>query len=226
MITLTMAASEDEAAHSLIAEWATSEDHAHVALHRNSAARQNSLLARAALRALAADVTGSKDWHIRPNAQGKPELTTPSGSAGPDISWSHTKGLIVCGVSSDGPFGIDVEHWRQRDFMALAEYAFGPGEREDVARDGMPAFYRIWALREAISKITGAGLMNAMDGSDCVAASPESGFWTAGPWQLFYSSLKPGHSLAIASKGRNVWSKESLIWIDADKLTILHAMAD
>jgi 4'-phosphopantetheinyl transferase len=214
MITLTTVFTDTEEAKSLVARWATTDDHAQAKSRHNKIIQQNFLLTRATLRALLAHVTGADDWHIRPDAQGKPQSLTAAGARGAHISLSHTHGLIACAASEEGPIGIDVEYWRLRDFSSLADFAFGPGERQEVARYGVSAFYRIWTLREAIAKATGNGLMAAIDGQDQVAAAPLSGCWVSGEWRLFNASPHINYSLAVASKSENTWPETSLTWID------------
>lgn len=214
MITLTTVSSEEGIAKPLIAKWATAEDYARAKLRQSDAKQRDFLLARAILRALLVQITGVGDWFLRPDAKGKPQALTATGAPGPYISLSHTQGLVVCAVSPEDPFGIDIEYWRVRDFMDLANYAFGPSERKEVARDGISAFYRIWTLREAISKATGMGLISTIDGNDCVAGAPASGCWATKMWQLFYTSPQTSYSLAIASKSEGTWSEASLILTD------------
>jgi len=199
MITLTTILSESAAAQLLIANWASSEDLAQAALHQNNLRRHNFLLARASLKALLTDVTGISNWNIHPDSNGKPHAFTTKDIAYPHISISHTRGLVACAVSQDSPIGIDVEYWRTRDFRALAAYAFGMREREEVAHKGISAFYRIWTVREAIAKISGIGILAMLDGMDYASDSPASGCWTTGERQVFYSSPHTDYSLAVAS---------------------------
>jgi len=215
MVAFTTVSSENLIARPLIAKWATAEDHTQ-AIHRQSDARQRDfLLARAVLRALLAHLTGAGDWHICPDTKGKPQALTATGIAGPHISLSHTHGLVACAVSDEGPVGIDIEYWRERDFTALADYAFGPREREEVAHNGISAFYRIWTLREAIAKAIGEGLIATIDGLDSVADAPASGSWATKTWQLFYTSPQIDYSLAMASVGENTWSEMPITLIDS-----------
>jgi len=214
MIALSTVSSGSQATELLLTRWVTAQDHSQAQRRQSKVIQQNFLIARAVLRALLARVTGTDEWQICPDVQGKPQALTASGIVGPYISLSHTQGLIACAVSQKNQFGIDVEHWRTRDFAALADFAFGPREREEVARDGMSAFYRIWTLREAVSKATGQGLIATIDGHDCVADAPTSGCWATESWRLFYISPQTNYSLAIASEGKGTWSEASLTWID------------
>jgi len=214
MVTLTTVSSESPIVESLISQWATPEDHAEAKLRQSHTRRQDFLVARATLRALLTHETGRGDWRICPDANGKPQALTATGIVGPYISLSHTRGLVACVVSEAGLVGVDVEYWRARDFIALADYAFGPQECEEVAQGGISAFYRIWTLREAVAKAIGVGLMTTFDGHDCVAGAPASGCWMTETWQLFYASPKTNYSFALATKGEDVWSDASLLWFD------------
>jgi len=217
MVIITTVSSENATAESLISKWATSEDCARAKLRQNNSRRQDSLLARAALRALLAHVTGVDDWRINVGINGKPHVLTPTGIAGPYISLSHTQGLVACAVSETSSIGVDVEYWRTRDFMALADYAYGPGEREEVARDGMSAFYRIWTLREAMAKAMGVGVMKTFNGQDCIVSAkiPASDCWIMDGWKLFYKRLQKSYSLAVAlTNAEDNWSEKSVTWVD------------
>lgn len=221
MVTLTTVSSENAIAESLISKWATSEDYAHVAPRQIHSRRRDSLLARAALRALLAHVTGADGWHIDVDVNGKPYASTSTGVAGPYISLSHTQGLVACVISKMSPIGVDVEYWRVRDFEKLADYAYGPSEREEVAREGVSAFYRIWTLREAMAKAVGAGVMKAFNGRDCImdAESSAPDYWIMNKWRLLYRRIQESYSLAIAlNNAEGDWSEKSIAWIDATKI--------
>lgn len=70
------------------------------------------------------------------------------------ISLSHSKGLIFLAVSrSNISFGVDIEKRNtKRDFSLLAKNFFHVNEVEQIEQRGAEAFYRIWTLKEAISK--------------------------------------------------------------------------
>lgn len=217
MVTLTTVSGKNATAELLISKWASSDDYARAEIMQSLLRRQEILLGRAALRALLAHTTGSKDWHIGVDTNGKPYTHSRTGNAGPHISLSHTKGLVACAVSEINPVGIDVEYWRKRDYTALADYAFGPDECEAVAKNGHAAFYRIWTLREAIAKMSGLGVMAGFDGHDCMPGKAEMGFWTRPPWQMYYVSPQPNYSLALATQGQTTWSAAAVQSVDLTK---------
>ena len=205
MISWTLLETHTETAKALIQQGITSEDKAEAESRTHETARHNFLLARAALRILLAKTTYQKNASITRDEKGKPHIT-----GGPHISISHTEGLVACVVSTQSPIGIDVEHWRPRDYAALASYVYGPREQADVAREGAAAFYRIWTLKEAMVKAEGKGIFTTMTGQDAFKQYDDKDIWQDDEWQFFYKIPKPSYSLAIASKDKTLWTAESL----------------
>lgn len=152
----------------LVERWATLEDRAH------AGSRPASLAARALLRRLLAEVWGDEDWAIEADAQGKPWLRTADGDLGPSISLSHSGDWLAVATTAQGRLGIDIETHKPRKFDKLAAYAFGPQEGALVARGGEEAFYRIWVLREARSKATGVGIVEAANRADQVVGTGDA----------------------------------------------------
>jgi 4'-phosphopantetheinyl transferase len=167
-----------------------------------------SLFARAALRALLQAATGRSDWTILAGPDGKPWI-----AGGPAISLSHTRGHVAVAAAATGDLGIDVERHRRRDIVGLAERAFGPTERQAVGDDPR-AFYRIWTLREAMAKASGAGLREAADGQDRILGGPFEGCWPSGGWHLAHVLIAPACSLAIAHRaaGPDPWTIERVMF--------------
>jgi hypothetical protein len=87
---------------------------------------------------------------------------------------------------------------------SIAAAAFGPAEARRVAADGAPGFYRIWTLKEAMAKASGAGIAEVADRTDRVPDGPPQGIWRANvgvtPWWLALTS-RPGLSIAVAIRG-------------------------
>jgi phosphopantetheinyl transferase len=218
MITVSTLYTDDFASELLISRWTTAEDQANAERRTNPDVKQNFLAARATMRALLARVTGFSDWRILSSISGKPEVFSLSRKPAPYISISHTRGLVACATSLNSPIGIDVEHWRERDFTALAGYAYGPLEAEAVAKKGMSAFYRIWTLREAIAKAEGNSVLRFMDGGD-YAVAPHTSLtsqeaFVSRDWRLFHAVLRPKFSLALATSNRNIWDANNITWVD------------
>jgi 4'-phosphopantetheinyl transferase len=160
------------------------------------------LLARAALRSLLYAWSGSVVWEFQNDVRGKLSVTSAHGEPGLYVSLAHTRGAVGVAVARGVAIGIDLERHRQRDFGRIAEYGFGPCERARIAQEGMPGFYRVWTLREAIAKATGQGLSLVADTVDRVHCGPTMGSWTARcdgeDWLLHHSCPATDLSLAIA----------------------------
>jgi 4'-phosphopantetheinyl transferase len=200
MVAFTLISVDDPVAGRLIDRWAAPDDHSQAA-KRPERGRASSLLARACLRALLHGHALHEDWTIHADSRGK-LFVRSRGQAGPSVCVSHSRGLVACAFAPSGALGIDVEVHRPRAYSAIAEFAFGPGERTRMGLDGADAFYRIWTLREAMAKATGDGLALATDGRDRAADGPDEGRWVArndgGRWLFMHSRPQPGVSLAIA----------------------------
>ena len=198
-IAATCAEHDTPEQSAFVARWASEQDRVETMHRRNVAV---SLLARAALRALLAEQTGRTDWQLLRTALGKPFVVAPSGASGPAVSLSHTRGMVAIALAADGALGIDIERHRSRNFIALAEQAFGMNEYAEVSAGGEEAFYRIWTLREAVAKATGEGLALAGNGRDLLVPDPAgSGHRTdhAGrTWHLRHRMITPDCTLAIA----------------------------
>ena len=117
------------------------------------------------------------------------------------VSITHTGNLVAAAASAIGPVGIDVERRdAARDLDRLALAAFGPAECQAVASQGVPAFYRIWTLREAISKATGDGMALVADRIDRVPVDMVDGPLVAaeGDWLVAHEVIARDFSLALA----------------------------
>lgn len=115
-------------------------------------------------------------------------------------------------MSTQGLVGIDVEQTTgRRDIAAIAEASFGASEREEVARNGCDAFYRIWTLREATAKALGHGLPMVVDRRDRVATTPATGVWSwtmdGGGWLLMHDKPTDGVYLSLAAAISNADSR-------------------
>jgi 4'-phosphopantetheinyl transferase len=157
------------AAARLEAGHARAEDHSFALRSRNERGQRQRLLVRALLRAELARhyPAPAAVWQILRDESGAPRLADAGGTSPPYISLSHSGDRVACAISAEDPIGVDIESIRaDRPVAALAEAAFGPVEAAAVARIGSAEFYRLWTLREALAKATGAGfglLVNRVD---------------------------------------------------------------
>lgn len=140
---------------------------------------------------------GGEGWTIEIDARGKP---VARGASVRHVSIAHTGNIVAAAASAVGPIGIDVEYRDpDRDLNRLALAAYGPAECRAVTRYGVSAFYRIWTLREAISKATGDGMALVTDRIDRVPICMMDGSLVAAgdEWLFAHKVIAQDCSLAL-----------------------------
>ena len=140
---------------------------------------------------------GNKSGTLDTDARGKPIVR---GAPMMHISIAHTRNVVAAAASAIGPVGIDIEYRNpDRDLGRLALAAFGPAECQAVAVHGVSAFYRIWTLREAISKATGDGMALVADRIDHVPIVMGDGTLVAAgdEWLVAHDVVAQDFSLAL-----------------------------
>jgi phosphopantetheinyl transferase len=142
---------------------------------------------------------GGTGWTLEADGQGKPVALGPFVR---HVSIAHSRDVVAAAASVVGPIGIDIEYRNPaRDLDRLAEAAYGAEERRAVAACGIAAFYRIWTVREAISKATGDGMALVADRTDRVPPAMTDGrFVAGGEWLLAHDVIAPDFSLALAAQ--------------------------
>ncbi|MDR1796815.1 MAG: 4'-phosphopantetheinyl transferase superfamily protein [Clostridiales Family XIII bacterium] len=112
---------------------------------------------------------------------------------GVHFSLSHSGDVAACAVA-ESPVGIDVEEFAEYIVpLALAE-----GERAHIARSKEPQveFTRLWTLKEACLKYSGAGIRDGLAHMDFHAA-PGAAFCSGGRW--YWSRRFQGFYLTVCS---------------------------
>jgi phosphopantetheinyl transferase len=202
------------AAGRAIQRWSTEED-------RENGRRPASLLCRALLRGMLAEITQTAggEWRFSSLPSGAPVAIRQGGEDAPTISMSHSGSWVAYAATFDGDVGIDIELVKpSRNYLGIAEHAFGPSERAAVSRFGPARFYAIWTLREAIAKATAAGLEKAADGRDQVHDGPyNSATWATlegRNWWLMHAKRPSEMSLSVALRPREkkLLSEIELLW--------------
>lgn len=71
---------------------------------------------------------------------------------------SHSGEYVMCAISNE-PLGIDIEEIKPVD-LADFSHCFTIAERRSMlaSADPLPAFYRLWTLKEAVIKADGRGM--------------------------------------------------------------------
>lgn len=193
------------AADPLAARFGTAEDHQVAGQYRHPQGQRQRLMVRVLLRALLSrhHPTPAALWRILRAPDGAPHLAIDDPARPvPFISLSHSGDMVACAVSATGPIGIDIERIRpDRPVAALAGSAFGPRETAAVEAAGSDAFYRIWTLREALAKASGAGFGLLMNRTDLVPATPEAPALPANganpEWRFAYWQLPEAYGLGL-----------------------------
>ena len=152
---------------------------------------------------------GGTGWTIELDAQGKPIACGPFTR---HVSIAHSRNIVAAAASAVGPVGIDIEYRDSaRDLDRLAQAAYGAEECRAVASGGLSAFYRIWTVREAISKATGDGMALVTDRTDRVPVAMADGTFVAArdqrervesaedDWVLAHDVIAQDFSLALAA---------------------------
>jgi len=122
-------------------------------------------LCRAALRSVLCRMLGCRNEHLAFEASkhGKP-FALVRGRPVPinfNVSHSGLHGLIA--LAPAGRIGVDVEERApHRNLDELIAAVFGPGEQREIAEvrgsERLHLFFRLWTMKEALSKAHGMGL--------------------------------------------------------------------
>lgn len=159
-------------------------------------------------RTMLAEATGVAPAALRfaRDPGGKPRLTGQQ--AAPDFSLTHTRGLVACAIARDAAIGIDAEYIDRQGWTgAVASTFFAAAEvRQIEAAAGqarIDLFYRLWTLKEAVVKATGAGIAQPFDGFAVdlappaprlvIGAAENPAIWSLSDWLP-----TPDHRLAMA----------------------------
>lgn len=133
--------------------------------------RHQYLLARALVRTVLSRYAPvpPQEWRFTFSAQGRPRMVDPglAQTRGLDFNLSHTRGLVVMGVTRHGMLGVDTESLARPAPLTLADQVFSANE--SFALRSLPAahqphrFYELWTLKESYVKARGLGLQIPLD---------------------------------------------------------------
>lgn len=103
-------------------------------------------------------------WRFEANSFGRPSIIAAQLAAMPGLSFnlSHTRGLVILGVTRGARLGVDTENVLRQPRLELAQRMFATDEASAL-RMLPPAaqpdrFYRLWTLKESYIKARGLGL--------------------------------------------------------------------
>ncbi len=170
-------------------------------------------LSRALLRHLLAARAGTSAHELcfAYGPKGKPALANPALPLAFNVS--HTRGLVLVGLSGAGAIGVDVEALgRASDLEGIARRFFSPTEWAALRCLGPEqrpaAFYRCWTRKEAFIKATGEGLSMVLDRFDVSLDSGPARLLAidgdadrAAAWTLLHLEPEAGYVGAVAVEG-------------------------
>jgi 4'-phosphopantetheinyl transferase len=133
--------------------------------------RHSYMLTRALVRIVLSQFAtiAAKDWIFKTNLYGRPEISNDDPSIKEIVfNISHTKGLIILGVTHGNALGVDVENVLHRKApIEIAKNFFSRKEIEDILSlpEGrqQKRFFQYWTLKEAYIKARGVGLSIPLD---------------------------------------------------------------
>jgi 4'-phosphopantetheinyl transferase len=111
-------------------------------------------------------------WAFAQNAFGRPEIANDDAAARRvSFNLSHTKGLIVLGVTCDNALGVDVENVHVRQAACEVADRFFSSVEVGSLRALPPElqhqrFFEYWTLKESYIKARGMGLSIPLDQFD------------------------------------------------------------
>jgi non-ribosomal peptide synthetase-like protein len=140
-----------------------SDDERRAAEGIGASARQEAFVAgRALLRLLLSARDPSRppgSWSIHRTATDRPVVRDPGA---PDVNLASSGGVLAVALSDEFDIGVDVELLGGRTDSVILWSALTRGERRRLLAAPAPArpelFLRMWTLKEAVLKCTGAGL--------------------------------------------------------------------
>ena len=127
-------------------------------------ARRQFVLCRAALRVTLSERLGCANRRLAFGylEHGKPFALVDGQRAAVGFNVSHSGAHGLIAFATDEWLGVDVEEREStRDLEGIGSLVYGPAERRSLALaagcDKVELFYRLWSMKEALIKATGAG---------------------------------------------------------------------
>lgn len=173
------------------------------------AARERALVGRALLRLELAERLGCRPEAVRFafGPAGKPAL---AGSDQWHFNLSHSGNRVVLALAPWAPVGVDVENRARRARIDdLARHHFDPAEHAELEALEPSArryhFFRLWTLKEAVTKALGGSLWSTLSGIRLTGAATQRAELALGgaaacsaPLAWWHFDLGQGYNLALA----------------------------
>jgi 4'-phosphopantetheinyl transferase len=129
------------------------------------------LVTRALIRVVLSRYVGDvapAEWIFAPNVHGRPEIANDHPKARRIVfNLSHTRGLVVLGVTRSRALGVDTEHVGRAAPLAIADRFLAPAEIATLhalpAEQRQRRFFEHWTLKESYLKARSMGLSLPLD---------------------------------------------------------------
>lgn len=141
---------------------------------------------------------------------GKPALAGAHQAIRFNLSHAGERALIAVTLARE--VGVDIEQERPIDHAALARRFFSPAEREAIAalpdEERSPAFFRVWARKEAFIKALGEGITFPLADFDVSVDREPAGDVLRecrqpradGRWRIAPVAVERGYAAAVAAE--------------------------
>ena len=181
--------------------------------------RDNYIICHGILRMLLGSYVGQSpsDLSLTIGACGKPELRAGSGGGGIHFNLSHSRDLVLCGITGACPIGVDVEYLQPIPRCErIAREFFSQTEAESLR--ALPRefrtqhFFDLWTRKEALLKATGDGLGHGQTIRHAFLSEPQASDLTdesmpmrvSAEWRVRSFSPTPGYIAAVAFRNPNL----------------------
>jgi 4'-phosphopantetheinyl transferase len=169
------------------------------------------------------------------DSYGKPFLLVPNGATPPHFSFTHSRGLVACVVSSDGTVGIDVEAVDAAiDVDRIASRFFSAEESDALHRYSITErpsrFCELWTLKEALFKAVGTGLSSGLNAvtfrveRDQISLTTRTPSFREVPWGFALMDVGGTHKLALAVDARHHSQPVSMTRWDLTRAVVNHEL--
>jgi 4'-phosphopantetheinyl transferase len=144
------------------------------------------------------------------SSYGKPDITQEQNPTQLTFNLSHSGDRAIYAVTSSRAIGVDIEQIRPSiKVQDIAQHYFSLPEQKALlalpTSEQIPAFFRLWAAKEAFIKAVGQGLSYPLD-SFCIDISDKNqgllslqgSIQAAQSWQVQHINTLPGYKAAFA----------------------------
>lgn len=150
------------------------------------------------------------EWEFAADADGKPRITRPESGRALHFNLSHTDGLVVCAISTDGEIGVDAERiLNTGQTMPDVDGLLQSDEMNALSKlspqEQNATLCRAWTAKEAVSKCIGPAMRLNPESIRRLSNGGSSERWEVGEEPTTVSVIRtthpavsPEHSVCVA----------------------------